>query len=122
MKLGESVSFSSITPAFLHVSHFVFTGISFLSPMKRHGCIEKALLAPNIATQNVSEVVTDNFLCTGGRHPSLDKISCKGMFLRIIKHLFATRAGRADHFTNAVDQKMCTGTHKPYFIKLGRFS
>lgn len=44
----------------------------------RPDCIGKALLAPGITTTDVSEVVNDNFLCTGGTFPEVDKIACKG--------------------------------------------
>ncbi|KAK7926134.1 hypothetical protein WMY93_008444 [Mugilogobius chulae] len=44
----------------------------------RPNCIIKALSAPGISTKNVSEVVTENFLCTGGEYPEVDKIACKG--------------------------------------------
>lgn len=44
----------------------------------RYGCIIKALKAPNITTTDVTQAVTENFLCTGGRFPNFDKVSCKG--------------------------------------------
>ncbi|KAM8899315.1 complement factor B-like [Spinachia spinachia] len=44
----------------------------------RAECIGHALAAPGITTTNVSEVVTDNFLCTGGRTPFRDNIACHG--------------------------------------------
>ncbi|XP_072302249.1 complement factor B-like [Eucyclogobius newberryi] len=44
----------------------------------RQDCIIKALDAPGIANKDVSEVVTENFFCTGGIFPETDKIACKG--------------------------------------------
>ncbi|XP_037324059.2 complement factor B-like isoform X2 [Pungitius pungitius] len=44
----------------------------------RGDCIRHALEAPGITTANVSEVVTDNFICTGGRTPFRDHIACHG--------------------------------------------
>lgn len=44
----------------------------------RYSCIIQALSAPNVTTDNVTQVVTENFLCTGGRSPYVDKVSCKG--------------------------------------------
>ncbi|CAL1573496.1 unnamed protein product [Knipowitschia caucasica] len=46
----------------------------------RLDCIKKAVLEPRVSVteENVTEVVTDNFLCTGGDFPEIDKIACKG--------------------------------------------
>ncbi|XP_032388691.1 complement factor B [Etheostoma spectabile] len=44
----------------------------------RDVCIRHALGAPGITTKDPKEVVTDNFLCTGGQDPTIDHISCKG--------------------------------------------
>ncbi|CAL9685523.1 unnamed protein product [Knipowitschia caucasica] len=44
----------------------------------RPGCIDKAKNAPNITVNDATVAVTENFLCTGGRYPNLDKMSCKG--------------------------------------------
>ncbi|XP_028450838.1 complement factor B-like isoform X2 [Perca flavescens] len=44
----------------------------------RDDCIKHALEAPGIQTNDPKEVVTDNFLCTGGQEPTVDHISCKG--------------------------------------------
>ncbi|XP_034034299.1 complement factor B-like isoform X2 [Thalassophryne amazonica] len=44
----------------------------------RKECISHALKAKGIRTQNVSLVVTDNFLCTGGLFPQRDHIACTG--------------------------------------------
>ncbi|XP_035522774.1 complement factor B-like [Morone saxatilis] len=44
----------------------------------RAGCIRHALQAPGIDTDVVTDVVTDNFLCTGGRTPFRDHIACTG--------------------------------------------
>ncbi|KAM6911649.1 complement factor B-like [Lycodopsis pacificus] len=41
----------------------------------RGECIKHALEAPGITTRNLSDVVTDNFLCTGGYR---DNIACQG--------------------------------------------
>ncbi|KAI3373651.1 hypothetical protein L3Q82_022242 [Scortum barcoo] len=44
----------------------------------RDECIKHALQAPGITTTNPKDVVTDNFLCTGGQSPYRDHIACKG--------------------------------------------
>ncbi|XP_070839034.1 complement factor B-like [Chaetodon trifascialis] len=44
----------------------------------RDDCIKHALQAAGITTKNVKDVVTDNFLCTGGRTPFRDHIACTG--------------------------------------------
>ncbi|XP_078121876.1 complement factor B-like isoform X2 [Sander vitreus] len=44
----------------------------------RDACIKHALEAPGITTKDPKEVVTDNFLCTGGQAPRRDHIACKG--------------------------------------------
>ncbi|KAJ0062056.1 hypothetical protein NL108_015258 [Boleophthalmus pectinirostris] len=44
----------------------------------RDSCIVKALMAPGIKTNNVTEAVTENFLCSGGEFPAVDKIACRG--------------------------------------------
>ncbi|KAF1378588.1 hypothetical protein PFLUV_G00192100 [Perca fluviatilis] len=44
----------------------------------RDDCIKHALGAPGISTKDPKEVVTDNFLCTGGQTPIRDDMSCKG--------------------------------------------
>ncbi|XP_070839171.1 complement factor B-like [Chaetodon trifascialis] len=44
----------------------------------RDDCIKHALQAEGITTKNVKDVVTDNFLCTGGRTPFRDHIACTG--------------------------------------------
>lgn len=44
----------------------------------RYDCIIQALKVPNINTTDVTQAVTENFLCTGGRFPFHDEISCKG--------------------------------------------
>ncbi|KAI3373650.1 hypothetical protein L3Q82_022241 [Scortum barcoo] len=44
----------------------------------RDECIKHALQAPGITTTNPKDVVTDNFLCTGGLNPLTDHIACTG--------------------------------------------
>ncbi|XP_073336042.1 complement factor B-like [Pagrus major] len=44
----------------------------------RGECIRHALSAPGIDTDNPEVPVTENFLCTGGRNPYRDHISCPG--------------------------------------------
>ncbi|XP_055082359.1 complement factor B-like isoform X2 [Periophthalmus magnuspinnatus] len=44
----------------------------------RHNCIMQAKNHPNITEAHVPVVATENFLCTGGRHPYLDQVACKG--------------------------------------------
>lgn len=48
--------------------------------MQRRDCIKHALEAEGMPkTVNVHEVVTENFLCTGGLSPYRNDITCKGM-------------------------------------------
>ncbi|XP_059208414.1 complement factor B-like [Centropristis striata] len=44
----------------------------------RAECIQHALEAPGISSTNATDVVTDNFLCTGGLTPARSDVSCKG--------------------------------------------
>lgn len=44
----------------------------------RFPCISKAMRLDNITAANIHQVVTENFLCTGGTSPFLDHIACKG--------------------------------------------
>ncbi|XP_073680381.1 complement factor B-like isoform X1 [Garra rufa] len=44
----------------------------------RDACVEDAKKAQGIKVENAREVVTDNFLCSGGIEPKTDHISCKG--------------------------------------------
>uniref|UniRef100_A0A667Y9T0 C3/C5 convertase n=1 Tax=Myripristis murdjan TaxID=586833 RepID=A0A667Y9T0_9TELE len=44
----------------------------------RGECISHALHAKGVTTTDVTEVVTDNFLCTGGRSPYRDHAACPG--------------------------------------------
>ncbi|XP_029304139.1 complement factor B-like isoform X1 [Cottoperca gobio] len=44
----------------------------------RDECIRHALQAPGITTNDAKVAVTDNFLCTGGKTPFRDHITCKG--------------------------------------------
>ncbi|XP_067280663.1 complement factor B-like [Pseudorasbora parva] len=44
----------------------------------RDACVEDAKKAQGIKVTNAKDVVTDNFLCSGGTEPQVDDISCKG--------------------------------------------
>ncbi|XP_040035733.2 complement factor B [Gasterosteus aculeatus] len=44
----------------------------------RGECIRHALDAKGITTTDVREVVTDNFICTGGQTPFRDDVACRG--------------------------------------------
>lgn len=44
----------------------------------RDACIEDAKRAKGITATNAKEIVTDNFLCTGGIDPVTDHLACKG--------------------------------------------
>uniref|UniRef100_A0A8C1BA27 C3/C5 convertase n=1 Tax=Cyprinus carpio carpio TaxID=630221 RepID=A0A8C1BA27_CYPCA len=46
----------------------------------RDACVEDAKKAKGINVKNAREVVTDNFLCSGGNEPKTDDVACKGMF------------------------------------------
>ncbi|TRY54159.1 hypothetical protein DNTS_034839 [Danionella cerebrum] len=44
----------------------------------RDACVKDALKAEGISTTDAYQVVTKNFLCSGGTEPNQDDISCKG--------------------------------------------
>ncbi|XP_052392645.1 complement factor B [Carassius gibelio] len=44
----------------------------------RDACVEDAKKAKGINVENAREVVTDNFLCSGGIEPKTDDVACKG--------------------------------------------
>ncbi|XP_062382716.1 complement factor B-like [Sardina pilchardus] len=44
----------------------------------RDACIEDAKRAKDMTAQNAKDIVTDNFLCTGGIEPVTDHVACKG--------------------------------------------
>ncbi|XP_051533069.1 complement factor B-like [Myxocyprinus asiaticus] len=44
----------------------------------RDVCVEDAKKAKNINATNAKDIVTDNFLCSGGTEPTKDDIACKG--------------------------------------------
>ncbi|XP_051536340.1 complement factor B-like [Myxocyprinus asiaticus] len=44
----------------------------------RYDCVEDAKKAKNINAANAKDIVTDNFLCSGGIEPTRDDIACKG--------------------------------------------
>ncbi|KAJ0004507.1 hypothetical protein NQD34_010721 [Periophthalmus magnuspinnatus] len=65
----------SLLPCFSHLM-LLYWRISTLDT--RHNCIMQAKNHPNITEAHVPVVATENFLCTGGRHPYLDQVACKG--------------------------------------------
>ncbi|XP_056117955.1 complement factor B-like [Rhinichthys klamathensis goyatoka] len=46
----------------------------------RDACVEDAKKAEGINVTNARDVVTDNFLCSGGNEPQTDDVACKGEF------------------------------------------
>ncbi|XP_039549516.1 complement factor B [Pimephales promelas] len=44
----------------------------------RDACVEDAKKAEGVNVTNARDVVTDNFLCSGGNEPQTDDIACKG--------------------------------------------
>ncbi|XP_016100381.1 complement factor B-like [Sinocyclocheilus grahami] len=44
----------------------------------RDACVEDAKKADGITAKNAKDIVTDNFLCSGGIEPNVDDIACKG--------------------------------------------
>ncbi|XP_026051750.1 complement factor b, like isoform X2 [Carassius auratus] len=44
----------------------------------RDACVEDAKKAEGITAKNAKDIVTDNFLCSGGTEPTVDDIACKG--------------------------------------------
>lgn len=44
----------------------------------RDACVEDAKKAEGITAKNAVDIVTDNFLCSGGIEPTRDDIACKG--------------------------------------------
>ncbi|XP_024250522.1 complement factor B [Oncorhynchus tshawytscha] len=45
---------------------------------QRANCIELATKVDGITSDNLKDVVTENFLCSGGRQPTRDHVACKG--------------------------------------------
>lgn len=52
--------------------------------LQRDDCVEDAkkadIFKKSNKTFNAKDIVTDNFLCSGGISPITDHIACKGMF------------------------------------------
>lgn len=48
--------------------------------LQRQACVEDAKKAERITAENAADIVTDNFLCSGGIDPTTDEIACKGKF------------------------------------------
>lgn len=48
--------------------------------LQRDACVEDAKQAEGITAKNAEDIVSDNFLCSGGIEPTRDDIACKGMF------------------------------------------
>uniref|UniRef100_A0A8C7JK65 C3/C5 convertase n=1 Tax=Oncorhynchus kisutch TaxID=8019 RepID=A0A8C7JK65_ONCKI len=46
--------------------------------IKMANCIELATKVDGITSNNLKDVVTENFLCSGGRQPTRDHVACKG--------------------------------------------
>ncbi|XP_043077996.1 complement factor B-like [Puntigrus tetrazona] len=44
----------------------------------RDSCVQDAKKADGITAKNARDIVTDNFLCSGGIEPTVDDIACKG--------------------------------------------
>ncbi|KAK7143659.1 hypothetical protein R3I93_014732 [Phoxinus phoxinus] len=44
----------------------------------RDACVEDAKKAEGVNVTNARDVVTDNFLCSGGNEPQTDHVACKG--------------------------------------------
>uniref|UniRef100_A0A672PDF8 Complement factor b, like n=1 Tax=Sinocyclocheilus grahami TaxID=75366 RepID=A0A672PDF8_SINGR len=44
----------------------------------RDACVEDAKKADGITAINAKDIVTDNFLCSGGIEPTVDDVACKG--------------------------------------------
>ncbi|KAK7130981.1 hypothetical protein R3I94_016198 [Phoxinus phoxinus] len=44
----------------------------------RDACVEDAKKAEGITAKNAEDIITDNFLCSGGIEPTRDDIACKG--------------------------------------------
>ncbi|XP_026100811.1 complement factor B-like [Carassius auratus] len=44
----------------------------------RDACVEDAKKAKGINATNAKDIVTDNFLCSGGTEPTVDDVACKG--------------------------------------------
>ncbi|TRY54168.1 hypothetical protein DNTS_034843 [Danionella cerebrum] len=44
----------------------------------RPACVEDAKRAKTITARNAADIVSDNFLCSGGTEPTVDDVSCKG--------------------------------------------
>uniref|UniRef100_W5LVU7 Peptidase S1 domain-containing protein n=1 Tax=Lepisosteus oculatus TaxID=7918 RepID=W5LVU7_LEPOC len=65
---------------------------------QRDSCVRDALQAPDVTATDPEELVTESFLCTGGIHPEVDDITCKGdsggaLFLERKRRLVQVRSG-----------------------------
>lgn len=79
-KLGDNVSLTlpcSLKFVAPCVYVWYFNGSSHL---QRDECISHALEAEGITTTNPRDVVSDNFLCTGGQTPFREHKACAGLY------------------------------------------
>ncbi len=65
--------------ALLNSSEYISSKIVF-SFLQRDACVEDAKKSEGITAKNAKDIVTDNFLCSGGIEPTVDDIACKGEF------------------------------------------
>ncbi|KTG43615.1 hypothetical protein cypCar_00041000 [Cyprinus carpio] len=49
----------------------------------RDACVEDAKKAKGINATNAKDIVTDNFLCSGGIVPTVDDVACKGWYRKL---------------------------------------
>uniref|UniRef100_A0A673G2I9 C3/C5 convertase n=1 Tax=Sinocyclocheilus rhinocerous TaxID=307959 RepID=A0A673G2I9_9TELE len=54
------------------------TSVRNIACVLRDACVEDAKKADGITAKNAKDIVTDNFLCSGGIEPNVDDIACKG--------------------------------------------
>uniref|UniRef100_A0A8C2ADS8 C3/C5 convertase n=1 Tax=Cyprinus carpio TaxID=7962 RepID=A0A8C2ADS8_CYPCA len=78
----------------------------------RDACVEDAKKAKGINVKNAREVVTDNFLCSGGNEPKTDDVACKGMFDfchrdgSLEKRSFISDADSRDYHSNLFSEEI----------------
>ncbi|XP_051960520.1 complement factor B-like [Xyrauchen texanus] len=85
----------------------------------RDDCVEDAKKAKNINATNAKDIVTDNFLCSGGTEPTTDDIACKGDSGGAVFVLPSTRMIQVGVVSWGV-KDMCKNNLKPDSVKDSR--
>uniref|UniRef100_A0A8C2AED3 C3/C5 convertase n=1 Tax=Cyprinus carpio TaxID=7962 RepID=A0A8C2AED3_CYPCA len=85
VEMTFNLRFLSISDLLYSVMNAIFIRKNYVNLLwikKKHisrdACVEDAKKAKGINVKNAREVVTDNFLCSGGNEPKTDDVACKG--------------------------------------------